>query len=380
MVESQAEVGATPLITQGQVMAFFAFDIGYEVSLDQVGRLLDSNPIQPLSRKKRTPNYLQYTHAPHVHGLGETTTFLEELGPGDMQATIFDFGAVSIAYRWPLPSGNQQITLEQLPLLSKQIYDLPLEQHAREQVQALTRQIKPTIARPELSDLVEDFYVFILEHLQDGPDGPLSAEALQREHSHTLAQALHFDTEKLSELQLKEALSRSISYYERDLVLIDWNAAVIYDTDYTDTLNVLELLNVELLEARYMDAQLDKRIKNYEGLSQMQTVWFMPLSIPYRQSINELAELRIESSVLAERVDNALKLIGDLYLARVYSEASERFYLPTWDASISRKLDIIGNLYQVLTDRVNSSQAQMLEVIIIILILIEIFLSVSQHI
>ena len=104
----------------------------------------------------------------------------------------------------------------------------------------------------------------------------------------------------------------------------------------------------------------------------------MPLSIPYRHAINELAELRIESSVLAERVDNALKLIGDLYLARVYSAASEQFHMPTWDASISRKLDIIGNLYQLLTDRVNSSQAQMLELIIIILIVIEIFLSLSH--
>jgi len=379
MVQSQTEVGETPRILQGQLMAFFAFDIGYEVSLEEVGRLLASNPIQPLSRKKRTPNYLQYTHAPHVHALGETQVF-DGYGPGEMQATIFDFGAVSIAYRWSFPANQQEMRLEALPLTSKELYDMPLEQHARQQLEILIRQIKPAITRPEISELVEDFYVFILEQVHEGSKGPISAESLLKHQESILAQVLHFDTEPLSKLQRRESLSRAISYYERDLVLIDWNAALIYDTDYTDTLNVLELLNVELLEARYMDAQLDKRIKNYEGLSQMQGFWFMPLSIPYRQSINELAELRIESSVLAERVDNALKLIGDLYLARVYSEASERFYLPTWDASISRKLDIIGNLYQVLTDRVNSSQAQMLELIIIILILIEIFISVSQHI
>jgi len=388
MTQEQTEAGLSPQILQGHILAFFAFDIGYEVSLDEVGKLLASNPIQPLSRKKRTPNYLQYTHAPHVHGLGETQV-LNGYGPGEMLATIFDFGAISIAYRWPFPGAKGSISLDELPQTSKDVYDLPLEDHARWQVEKLIQQIRPAIVRPELSDLVEDFYVFIIEDLQDGTaqhgqskDGQhnaMTAETLLEHHSHTLAQALHFDTERLSDMQMKESLSRSISYYDHDVVLIDWNAALIYDTDYTDTLNVLELLNVELLEARYMDAQLDKRIKNYEGLSQRQQYWFMPLSIPYRQSINELAELRIESSVLAERVDNALKLIGDLYLARVYSEASERFYLPTWDASISRKLDIIGNLYQVLTDRVNSSQAQMLEVIIIVLILIEIFLSLSQH-
>jgi hypothetical protein len=370
----ETAAGQSPLIVQGQILAFFAFDIGYEVSLKEVGRMLASNPKQPLTRKKRTPNYLQYTHAPHVHPLGETQVLLDH-APGEMQATIFDFGAISIAYRWPFPSEEESMRLSQLPLASKKIYEITLEKHAREQVELLIQQILPAIVRPELSNLVEDFYIFILERF----DQPMNAESLLQNHAETLAQVLHFDTEKLSELQRKEALSRAISYYERDLVLIDWNAAIIYDTDYTDTLNVLELLNVELLEARYMDAQLDKRIKNYEGISQKQPAWFMPLSIPYRQSINELAELRIESSVLAERVDNALKLIGDLYLARVYSAASERFYLPTWDASISRKLDIIANLYQVLTERVNSSQAQMLEIIIILLILIEIFLSLTPH-
>jgi hypothetical protein len=375
--EAFSDAIPSPRILEGQIMAFFAFDIGYEVSLDEVGRLLASNPKQPISRKKRTPNYLQYTHAPHVHPMGETDVSFDH-APGVMQATIFDFGAISIAYRWPFPA-EDGFPIDQLPHLSKKIYDMPLEQHAKAQVQLLMQQIQPTITRPEFSELVEDFYIFIIEKLDELDGEPITAERLLDDHAHTLAQALHFDTEPLSELQRKEALARVISYYERDLVLIDWNAAIIYDTDYTDTLNVLELLNVELLEARYIDAQLDKRIKNYERLSQRQPAWFMPLSIPYRQSINELAELRIESSVLAERVDNALKLIGDLYLARIYSEASQRFYLPTWDASISRKLDIIGNLYQILTERVNSSQAQLLELIIIVLILIEIFLSLSQH-
>lgn len=356
-------------ILQGKAVAFFAFDIGYEVSLEQVGRILASNPKQPLSRKKQNPNYLQYTQVPHVHPLGETGVF--EAWPGEIEATIFDFGAISIAYRWNLSVDGAPVNLSALPGLSQRLYDCNLEDHAREQVRAITRRILPAITRPELSELVEDYYVFIVERFS----APIKAEALMQAHGDTLAQVLQFDTESLSEAQRQEALTKAISYYDRDVVLIDWNASIIYDSDYTDTLNVLELLNVELLEARYMDAQLDKRIKNYEGLSQRQPAWVMPLSIPFRQSINELAELRIESAVLAERIDNSLKLIGDLYLARVYSAASEQFYMPTWDASISRKLDIIGNLYQLLTDRVNSYQAQMLEIIIIILILIEIFLS-----
>ena len=89
-----------------------------------------------------------------------------------------------------------------------------------------------------------------------------------------------------------------------------------------------------------------------------------------------LAELRLESLVLNEKVDNALKLIGDLYLARVHALAAQRLYLQDWESAISRKLDIIASLYQLLTDRVRTTQSQTLELIIIALILAEILMAV----
>ena len=79
---------------------------------------------------------------------------------------------------------------------------------------------------------------------------------------------------------------------------------------------------------------------------------------------------------MAERVDNALKLIGDLYLARIHAAAAERLYLRAWQSAISRKLDIIANLYQVLTDRVRTVQSQTLELIIIALIFAEILMAI----
>ncbi len=364
-------------VTEGQAVAFFAFDLGYEISLEQVGKLLYSQPVQPLSRKKQTPNYLQYTQVPQIHPLPGGEPFSASIPYGaQVQATIFDFGAVSISYRWPTANATHPMALNQLPAISRELFDSNLETRARQEVEALMQRILPAIDRPELSDLVEDYYVFVLEKF----DTPILSEQLLERASSLLAQTLQFDTNRLSPAQQKEALAHAISYYDRDLVLIDWNASIIYDSDYTDTLNVLELLNVELLEARYMDALLDKRLKNYERLVQKQPrKWFFPLYIPYRHSIDELAELRIEASLLEERVDNSLKLIGDLYLARVYKAASEQFYLHTWDTSISRKLDIIANLYQLLTDRVNTSQGQTLELIIIALIVIEIALNLLHH-
>lgn len=39
----------TTRIRRGQFMAFLAFDVGYEVSLEKIPVLVEATPIQPLS-------------------------------------------------------------------------------------------------------------------------------------------------------------------------------------------------------------------------------------------------------------------------------------------------------------------------------------------
>lgn len=323
--------------------------------------------------KKPTPNYLQYSRVPQVLELGSLALNCFDT-PGQVQATVFDFGAVSIAYRWLLAGAQEEqgskVTLEELPLLSQQLYQAGLEKEARAHLQVLVDRIKPAIIRPEISALVEDYYLFIFEEI----DQAISAATLIEEYGPVLAQILRFDLQPLSPQQYKDVLAQPISYYANDLVLIDWNAAIIYDQDYFDTISVLELVNVELLEAHYIDSRLDQRIREYEGLLEKRSKWPLPLRRPYQKTLKELAQLRIDYSLLAERVDNALKLIGDLYLARVHTAAARRFYLQEWEADIARKLEIIGELYQLLNDRVETAQGQTLELVVIVLILIEIIM------
>ena len=364
-------MGCVTQILQGQVVALFAFDLGFEVSLEQLDGF-SSMRVPPLSQKKQTPAYLQYARPPRILNLGEIAPVVAM--PGTIQAMVFDFGAASITYRWSLATPRDRLGLQDMPRLSQELYGRNLEADARLQAQRVMEMIRPAILRPELSTLVEDYYLFVIEEF----DRPLQAEELLAQYRSTLAQVLRFETQLLSREQQEEALAQRISYFQNDLVLIDWNAAIIYDRDYWDVANVLELLNVELLEARYIDAELDRRISEYQGVLRKPTQGFLPFLTPYRKDIQELAELRIESLVLAKRVESALKLIGDLYLARVHNAATARFYLPDWEAATSRKLDIVANFYQLLTDRVRTAQSQTLELIIIGLILAEILMAVFR--
>lgn len=370
-------------VLKGEVRACFAFDIGHEVSLDRLRQIAEVRPVPPISRKKQTPTHLQYTIPPLVLPLGPSGPAvlargqLDSIFPGgsihvSSRATIFDFGALSISYQWSFDAAAG-LCLTDLPALSQRLYQQDLENQARETVAHLLESIGPAITRPHLDPLVEDYYLFIIEELETNPSG----ESLLDQHRPTLAQTLRFEVQPLSRLQQDEALSQSVSYYEHDLALIDWNAAIIYDPDYEDSASVLEFLNVELLEARYVDAQLDRRLLGYGPLPSSSRFGLLPFRVPYRKQIEELAELKSEFLLLNERIDNSLKLIGDLYLARLHSAAARRFYLHEWNLIIARKLEIITDLYEMLTDRVQVSQSQILELIIIILILVELVIGLT---
>ncbi|HKZ01046.1 MAG TPA: hypothetical protein VJ180_02345 [Pyrinomonadaceae bacterium] len=360
-------------VLKGHLIALFAFDIGYEVSLERLSSLVAAAPIQPLSRRRQTPTYLQYTRAPVILDLDTH----EELGgvQASLQVTIFDFGALSVAYRWPLSVDDAGLPLSNLPAISAEIYHRNLETQARDEVIRLSERIASAIDRPKLSGLVEDYYLFIIEQL----DPHLRAEELLVQHRGDLAQSLSFETLPLSKWQQEEVLSQTISYLDSDLTIVDWNAAIIYDRDFDDTAKVLELLNVELLEARYIDDTLDKRVTAYAGFVHKPASWPIPLRTPYRKVLQELTEWRIESTVLSERVGNSLKLIGDLYLSRIHSAASAKTHLPEWERIISHKLQILDELYDRVNDRIRAAQSQALELIIVALIVFEVLLALFRH-
>src|SRR5262249_24939889 len=134
-------------IIRGQCVALFAFDVGYEVSLEKLAALFSATPIQPLSRKRQTPTYLQYTKAPVTIVL-ETAEKLSGAA-GTLEATIYDFGALSMAYRWPL-TASESISLDKLAALSADLYGRNLETHARHSVASLVDKIASAIDRPAL--------------------------------------------------------------------------------------------------------------------------------------------------------------------------------------------------------------------------------------
>src|SRR5213592_3231080 len=137
---------------------------------------------------------------------------------------------------------------------------------------------------------------------------------------------------------------------------------------------VLEFANVELLEMRFLDQRLDDALdESYETLSRRH-YGLRQLPGSTRATLQRVGQLQVENAVLFEGVNNALKLLGDQYLARVYRLVSERFHLAEWDASILRKLQSLESIYQKLSDEAANRRTETLEWIVIVLIAVEILI------
>ena len=86
----------------------------------------------------------------------------------------------------------------------------------------------------------------------------------------------------------------------------------------------------------------------------------------------------LEMSEFIERVENSLKIIGDFYLARVYEAAVKQLRIPAWQASVTRKQQMLGRRLRLLKGEVDTDRSLTLEAMIVLLIVLELLLAASS--
>lgn len=366
-----------PEIVQGVCRSLFVRDIALAVDLDRAAEIASGlfqggeRPAIQLSRK--APPYFTYRPSPL-----RFTLPCEPLAVGahailpSVECTVFDFGAVSLRYTIPLAG-----PVEALVGLSQSLFDNPvLLDHSREVVLSLAHAFTDVLYKPGSSDLAEDYHIFqIAEATGEGIRAPAD---LLTSHRELLVRILRAEPGELSEQELTDALTARVSYRPGDVAIIDWNAAILLDPEAEDVASVLGFANVELLEMRYLDDRLDTILdQSYRTVSTSRLPRWWPFHRPTGE-LHRLAQLQMDSAVLFEGVNNALKLIGDQYLARVYRAAAQRFHLPEHDASIERKLRTVESIYEKVRDHQATSRLELLEWIVILLITFEVVMSLLR--
>lgn len=355
-------------VAKGVCHSIFVYDIAWSIDLDAAERSITADTQRETIRHRRkAPRYFEYRPAPlRIGPQAAPVQIAADLTvQAQIELVLYDFGAVSVIYRIPL-GGDLSDPLR----LSELLYENDqLMADSRRRVDELVEMVGRALSTARISSFVEDYVIFEVQAF----DGPVEVHELTAKHGQHLAQVLRAEPRQLSDDEVTDALSHRISYGDGDLVIVDWNAALVIDSEADDVLTVLEFANVELLEMRFLDQRLDDALtQSYERLTRHSRVWFGLKSDP--SDLRDISQWQVDSALLFEGVNNALKLLGDQYLARLYRLAAERFHLSDWDASILRKLDTLERIYQKLSDRVATRRMEVLEWIIIVLITVSIVL------
>ena len=139
------------------------------------------------------------------------------------------------------------------------------------------------------------------------------------------------------ELEQQEALRAHFSYFSDDLAVVQWDTAFVYDRreSAAATLDILEFANTQLVELRTYDKRLDDELDTIYKLDHLRPVARFGRKHA-QNAADRLRYLIVDILELTDRANNALKIIGDAYYARLYRGAAGRLGLTTGSARSTR--------------------------------------------
>lgn len=365
MIDTQAR--ATDIaIESGFLRAYFVYDVATQIDLLKLSAS-STKGYQPDQIKFSTftaPSYLQFAVAPLV----------AELPPVDVDGRsasirlkIFDYGTIAIRFSVPFSgSWHHFANLSRDLRTSKNLVN-----EAEQILQNVLKEVEHVFTKPH-DALVEDYFVAEVNKFAQA----INASTLVQEHKGSLASLVAGEVTPLSPGEQDEAMRIKFSYFDNELVIVTWDLAFIYDSvegaDITES--ILEFANTQLVELRLYDSLLDKHldeIYRWKDDNRQRAHWLSGKGIAERQA-EKLRSLLVDVQELSDRAENALKMIGDAYYARLYRGVATRFALADWQKQIESKLDSVGQVYRFATDQAQHARSEFLELIVIALIAIEI--------
>ena len=358
----------------GEVVFIYAFDVAYDTARKPISTLLGQPVAQfAVDASKRSPRQL-FFHRPEMVRLPPQ----ERLGPFGAVCVqrvikLLPVGAISITVRVPFAVNH----VEDLVVFHDlQFSNSSLQDDVHRLAQEVVSELKGHLIRPHPQLLEEEAYtVFCIASPVPSQDGqPTNAEQWFQAHRRQVAALLtqESESERLSKQESDESTARYLSYYDNDIVVIDWDAALLIDEprDFDETLYIMELANLQLAELEAYDRLLDDALeRSYRDLGEQ----------PLRSRgdiLRELREIRIDMARFNDELSNTTKFFGDWHLARIYEKISSRFHLAEWHRTIDGKLKTLDDLYQLLKHDQNNRWMVILEVTIVLLFVIDLVILV----
>jgi hypothetical protein len=359
-----------PTIERAALHLYQLYDVSYAIDLE-VARATLATPSARARPVVSRGGSIEIPQLPLEIGMGD---FDLALGGatlhGHLQAHIYDLGILALRFLVPLTEPH---TWEQATELLAEVQTYPSDVIATfdHGLQVLLRTLAPAMERPNDTVRREDYTLLLVEKLGEG------ATAAQLSKHPALLQAALGERRALS--ASAQSLATWLSYYEDDLIVLTWAAAIVIEPDASardDAALLLEFANAQLLSYRSYDAEVER---DQARIAQRTLRTRRPVASRLRSSqrfLREIAVLIADITDTNARVENALKVTEDVYWNRVYSAALTTLRVEVWRAEIGEALSVLRETAALLRDEAQESWATLLEVLVIALIAVELIVAV----
>lgn len=347
-------------VFSGNIYIFAAFDIGFDIDFKGMKQCKDFK-----TEHIHVSKFFKHYHLPLEIDIPQTNE-----SSRCISSKVHQFGAISLTYKIPI--------MDTLPDLRTTLTktDEKYQKQSVNDAYNIYKSIKPFIVKPNFYHLKSTYTI-----IQLNVNKNITGGQIKDQYGHDIASLLRFETESLSEFQKEAIIASAVGYFKKDLIIIDTQAAFIYDPQYKELLDFFELGNIQQLELHYFDKLLDKQLATlYERKAQnLPLLSYMPfIGSRYFDPVGDLNKLKVDISVITERLESSIKLGGETYFSEIYNLIIKHLDLRSWQKSIDKKLNIIKEIRYVYQNKVDSNREDLISMLITILITIEVLLAIVK--
>jgi len=347
---------------QGSIVVLNLYDVAEEITLSDLPPLTGGTRLSP-TFKPSTPAHVRFERPPVIEPLPPLSLATGERFEATLQ--YYDYGVVSVLLRSAFSGSWEDLQRLSGTWVSGTVFDDLCRNTVRER---LTK-ISAALVKPYDDWLSEDYAVI---HLHSVP-GTTNGASLRQEHGAEISQIVRGETTPLADQERMEVLQGYMSYYPNDPIVAGWNAAFIFDTPAgaEPTVILLEYANSQRLQFRHYDEMLTRELERvYDSLETRKGVlygWRM------RSAATRLRTMLLDVTELTERTNNALKFVGDMFFARVYKLCAVKIGVTDYQALVHEKLRTADELYDFMIEEFHHARAFLLEFIVVLILVIELF-------
>jgi hypothetical protein len=347
---------------QGFIVVLNLYDIAEEITLSDLPLVTGGTRLSP-TFKSSTPAHVRFERPPVIEPLPPLSLSTGQRFEVTLQ--YYDYGVVSVLLRFAFSGSWDELQQLAGSWVSGPIFDELCRNTIRER---LTK-ISTALVKPYTNWLSEDYAVIHLHSVA----GTTNGAALLQEHGKEISQIVRGEMTPLADQERVEVLQGYMSYYPNDLIVAGWNAAFIFDTPAgaEPTITLLEYANSQLLQFRHYDEMLTRELERVYDILETRKGLFYGWRM--RSAAVRLRTMLVDVTELTERTNHALKFVGDMFFSRVYKLCAGKIGVTDYQALVQEKLHTADELYDFMIEEFHQARAFLLEFIVVLILLIELF-------